>query len=381
MRITPSAHHVGTTDQTGPGQPGPGHAAPGPAPARAGRAAEENAAAPDGRAPSPGPAWRRSSAPENVTARPDATRPDVIWPGDAGHGATGTHDGTVRGNGAVSRDVTPAVNAGQTHTVAADEDDGAPGALRPGAGVPARPTAARLSGPANLDPVRNPRYLMYVLRQAGVFTGIYLLIETVLLLGLLLSSAAGTKLGPALRLEMDSLWLVALVLAIPFWLIPVRALLAEWSLVMEQSSDATQTAFEHINSAFHAHGTPVDSQRVRTVSRHAEGDREYLELRRDHFSGYISCFADGHDLYVGWTFWLHMSPLRLLMMIIGRSIQDVTSRGDGIHRSLRFEASRALVAAMHGATQAGIEAASSELDPASPQLVRETAIDMNFKVG
>ena len=240
---------------------------------------------------------------------------------------------------------------------------------------------ARLSGLANLDPARNPRYLMYVLRQAGVFTGIYLLIETLLLLGLLLAAAAGTKLGPALRVELDSLWLVALVLAIPFWLIPVPALLAEWSQVMEHSSEATQTAFEYINSAFQSHGTPVDSLRVRTVSRHGEGDREYLELRRGHFSGYISCFAHGRDLYVGWTFWLHMSPLRLLMMIIGRNIRDMTSRGDGIRRSLRFESIRALVAAMHGASLAGIDAASSEPGPAGPLPVKETAIDMNVRMG
>ena len=182
-------------------------------------------------------------------------------------------------------------------------------------------------------------------------------------------------------MELDSLWLVALVLAIPFWLIPVPALLAEWSQVMEQSSEATQTAFESINSAFQSHGTAVDSLRVRTVSRHGEGDREYLELRRGHFSGYISCFAHGRDLYVGWTFWLHMSPLRLLMMIIGRNIRDVTSRGDGIRRSLRFESIRALVAAMHGASLAGIDAASSEPGPAGPLPVKETTIDMNVRMG
>ncbi len=118
-----------------------------------------------------------------------------------------------------------------------------------------------------LDPVRNPRYLMCVLRQAGVFTGLYLLIETVLLLGLLVSAGAGTRLGPALRVELNSLWLIALVLAIPFWLIPVPALLAEWSRVLEQGADATKTAFEHINSAFQAQGTPVDSLRVRAASR------------------------------------------------------------------------------------------------------------------
>ena len=260
-----------------------------------------------------------------------------------------------------------------------DDAGRAPG--RETTGGPGRHTAPRLCGPATFDPVRNPRYLMYVLRQAGAFGGIYLLIETVLLLCLLLDAAGGAKLGPALRLEAGSLWQVALVLAILFWLIPVPALMAEWSLVMEQGAGAAHTAFEHINSAFQAEGAPVDSLRVRTASRHEVGDREDLELRRGHFSGYISCFAHGRDLYVGWTFWLHMSPLRLLMLLIGRSMQDVTSRGDGIHRSLRFESTRALMAAMHEATQAGIDAASSEFDPADPPLARETTIDMNVRLG
>ena len=87
------------------------------------------------------------------------------------------------------------------------------------------------------------------------------------------------------------------------------------------------------------------------------------ELRRGHFRGYISCFAHGTDLYVGWTFWLYMSPLRLLMMVIGRNIRDATSRGNAIQRSLRFESARALVAAIHGATLTGIDAASEQVDP------------------
>ena len=244
-----------------------------------------------------------------------------------------------------------------------------------------RPAATRLSGSGNLDPVRNARYLASVLRQAGLFAGVYLLTETALWLYLLLSRAAGTTLGPALRLETDSLWLVALVLAILFWLIPVPALLTEWSLLIEQGSEAAQLAFEQINSAFGTHGAPLDSQRVRTVSRHGEDDREYLELRRGHFRGYISCFVHGADLYAGWTFWLYMSPLCLLMMVIGRNIRDATSRGKAIQRSLRFESARALVAAIHAATLAGIDAASDHLDPASPRLVSETAIDMNFRVG
>ena len=358
VRIFPAAHHPGATEQARPEHARPEHDAPaqdaaaqdaaahGPAThgpavqsdAGAGRTAREAATAPDGPARAPGPDQAAGTAGQN-----GAIRPDGFWPENAG-----------RWGGAAP--------AGR-------------------AGVASRPARPRLSGPGTLDPVRNPRYLMYVLRQAGVFTGIYLLTEMVLLLCVLLSAAAGTKLGPAVRLEMNSLWLVALVLGIAFWLIPVPALLAEWTQVMEESSDATQTVFEHINSAFQAHGAPVDSLRVRTASRPGEGHREYLELRRGHFSGYLSCFAHEHDLYVGWTFWLHMSPLRLLMMVISRNLQDVTSRGDGIYRSLRFESTRALVAAMHGAALAGIDAASSEPDQVDPRRDRETAIDMNFRVG
>jgi hypothetical protein len=341
-------------------------APPEQAPAEVDPAAPENAAAVD-----------RPAQSHNI--RLDVTGyPDVSGDSDVTTRWNGTTrpDDVARGNGAARAEAAiPGENSGRPHGPAAAGGSG------PAAAAPVRPAATRLSGPANLDPVRNARYLAYVLRQAGLFAGIYLLIETVLLLCLLLSRVAGTTLGSALRLETDSLWLVALALAIAFWLIPVPALLAEWSLLMEQGSDAAPAAFEQINSAFQAHGAPLDSQRVRTVSRRGEGDREYLEFRRGHFRGYISCFTHGTDLYVGWTFWLHMSPLRLLMMVIGRNIRDATSQRNAIQRSLRFESARALVAAIHGATLAGIDVASGQSDPVGPQLVRETAIDMNFRLG
>jgi hypothetical protein len=359
VRIFPAAHHPGTPEHATPEHARPEHDAP-----------EHGAhhGAPEHGAPRHGALEQDAAAESRAGAgREDMTALD----GPAQPNAPAQGAGAAGQNGATRPDDFRPRSAGHR--------DGAIPAGR--AGVAGRPPRPRLSGPGTLDPVRNPRYLMYVLRQAGVFAGIYLLTEMVLLLCVLLSAAAGTKLGPAVRLYVDSLWLVALVLAILFWLIPVPALLAEWTQVIGERSDAAQTAFEHINSAFQADSGPVDSLRARTISRPGEGDREYLELRRDHFSGYISCFAHEHDLYVGWTFWLHMSPLRLLMMVIGRNMQDVTSRGDGIYRSLRFESTRALVAAMHGAALAGIDAASSDPDPVGPPRGQETAINMNFRVG
>jgi hypothetical protein len=362
VRIIPAGHDVAAPEQADPeqtdsaqadsGQAGPEQAGPeqaGPEQAGPEQAGPEQA----------GPV--QAQPPEQALAAVDPTAPESA----------------AAPENAVASDspAQPHESRRQSQTRAAAAESG------PGPAASVRPVATRLSGSANLDPVRNARYLACVLRQAGLFTGVYLLIETVLWLYLLVSRADETTLGPAIRLEIDSLWRVALVLAILFFLIPVPALLTEWSLLMEQSSDAAQMAFEQINSAFGTHGVPLDSQRVRTVSRHGEDDREYLELRRGHFRGYISCFVHGTDLYIGWTFWLYMSPLRLLMMVIGRNIRDATSQRKAIQRSLRFESARALMAAIHGATLAGIDAASGQLDPASPQLVRETAIDMNFRLG
>jgi hypothetical protein len=377
VRIIPAGSDRTDPERADPGQADPERADP--------EQANPEQAAPPEQAPAPvdSTARRNPAAPDHPAQSHD-TYPDVTgYPcargktdlatrrnGTAGRDDVTCGNGTARADGAV-----PGENPRRARGPAAAGESG------PAGPAPIRPAATRLSGPANLDPVRNVRYLAYVLRQAGLFAGIYLLIETVLLLCLLASRVAGTTLGSALRLEMDSLWLVALALAILFWLIPVPALLAEWSLLMEQGADAAPTAFEQINSAFQAHDVRLDSERVRTVSRRGERDREYLELRRGHFRGYISCFAHGADLYAGWTFWLHMSPLRLLMMVIGRNIWDAASQRNAIQRSLRFESARALVAAIHGATLAGIDAASGQRDPVGPQLVRETTIDMNFRLG
>ena len=371
VRIIPAGHDLAAPEQADPEQTDSAQAGPGQAgPEQAGPAQADTVQADPEQA---GPAQ----------AGPEQAGPEQVGPVQAEppEQALAAVDPTVPENAAAPENAVAADSPAQLHESRRQSQTRAAAAKSgPGSGASARPVATRLSSSANLDPVRNARYLACVLRQAGLFTGVYLLIETVLWLYLMLSRAAGTTLGSAFRLEIDSVWRVALVLAILFFLIPVPALLTEWSLLMEQSSDAAQMAFEQINSAFGTHGVPLDSQRVRTVSRHGEDDREYLELRRSHFRGYISCFVHGTDLYIGWTFWLYMSPLRLLMMVIGRNIRDATSQRKAIQRSLRFESARALMAAIHGATLAGIDAASDQLDPASPQLVRETAIDMNFRL-
>jgi hypothetical protein len=248
------------------------------------------------------------------------------------------------------------------------------------AGTAARaPHRTRLTGQANLDPAANSRFLLRVGRQAALFAGIYLLTETVALIVFLSLGFTGLGLHAALRLEIESLWLAALAVAILFWIIPVPALLGQWTMLVESSADASGAAFENIATAFREHDVPLDSLDVRAVSPPHECARDYLELRRGRFSGFISCFPHGRDLYVGWTFFLRMSPGRLMLWSIGRSVQHVTRRGGDIQRALWFESSRALVAAMHSAALAGISAAVSAPDSAAE--TADSADDVVVKFG
>lgn len=257
---------------------------------------------------------------------------------------------------------------------------GQPGQLARSAGAADRtPHRTRLTGQANLDPGANSRLLLRVGRQAALFAGIYALTETVLLLVFLGLGFTAMSLHSALRLETDSLWLLALILASLFWVIPVPALLGQWSVLVENSADASRPAFEHIATAFREHDAPLDSLAVRPVAPRHESARDYLELRRGRFSGFISCFPHGRDLHVGWTFFLRMSPARLVLLSMGRSAAHLTRRGGDVRRALWSESTRALVAAMHSATLAGIATAVSAPDAAGE--TASSADDVVVKFG
>jgi len=249
---------------------------------------------------------------------------------------------------------------------------------RPAVAAGRLPQRTRLTGQANPDPVANGRFLLRVGRQAAMFAGIYVLTETVLLIVFLGLRLNGLSLHSALRLEAQSLWLVALVLASLFWAIPVPALLGQWSMLVENGADASSSVFEHIATAFREHDAPLDVLEVRTVSPPHERARDYLELRRGRFSGFIACFPHGRDLYVGWTFFLRMSPARLVLVSAGRSAAHLTRRGGDIRRALYSESARALVAAMHSATLAGIGAAVSAPDAAAGTADRPDDVVVKF---
>ena len=315
----------------------------------------------------PVPAAREPEEAAAGAGAPGVTAAGVTAPGVTAPGAGAPGPGLIRIRStpdvpAEAQALAPAGPA--TPAPARAAQSGPASQLAAGAGLPhPRPGRTRLAGQAIADPVRNTRCLLHMLGQAALFAGIYVLIETAALILFLIIGFAAIGTGAAFRLELDSLALGALVLAVPFWLIPVPVLLGQWTLLAEGMAGASPSVLAGIRAAFLAHEVPLDSLQPLSLCPPGEVAREYLDLRRGRFRGYLSCFPHGRDLCIGWTFWLRMSPGRLIVMIIGRVARSMIGRADDIRQALALEATRALVAAMHSAALAGLAAATGEPAP------------------
>jgi hypothetical protein len=231
-----------------------------------------------------------------------------------------------------------------------------------------RAAEIEMIGRGNFDPLYNKWYSQMVLRQAGVFTALWFLVVPASGLFFLIVGLASGGVTGALSIWVKLCILFSFALAVLFWLVPVPALLSQRSKLIANEGDAAALVFRHVAAAFERHQTPLDALQEKSLTPPGEGRREYLELRRSYFTGYISCFAHGRDLYVGWTYWLRLSPLRWMLMRIARRFQEYTGRGSDIYQTLRFEPARATVAALQSAVEEGTATATAELRGQNPPL-------------
>jgi hypothetical protein len=220
---------------------------------------------------------------------------------------------------------------------------------------------------STFDPLKNARFLRQLAFRFVIYTSITGFVDTVILVLALFTVRSG-----ALGLMETIAPLSWLVLVALFWLLPVPALIGQRTQLLTYRAPAAQKAFEHISHAFNEHATPRDSLRTRTISAPGQDRRKYLELRDGLFTGYVSCFAHGKDLYIGWTFWLRVSPIRVVLMRIGRNIQNYSGRGGDIYQTFRWESAKAGVGAIAACMQDGVEAAINDMDGTSGVMLPES---------
>jgi hypothetical protein len=224
----------------------------------------------------------------------------------------------------------------------------------------------------SFDPLSNSRLLLQFLRHLVQYIVLYFVGGFLAAVLMLFLHLVGLSTGAVVALWSVGAVLIALVLGCLFWLLPVPALLSEWKFFVEDKAAAAAVTFEHITWALGRHETPLDMIQVRRLKLPQGESRDYLELRRGLFTGFISCFAYGQDLYVGWTFYLRVSPLRWLLMALARVWQTLMRRGTDLYVTLRFDSARAMREAMHSVAREGIDVAADRVRPQGQGIVGST---------
>jgi hypothetical protein len=216
---------------------------------------------------------------------------------------------------------------------------------------------------ASFDPLGNGRLLLQFARHAVQYVVVYFLGGFLASIALLFLHLVGVSVGATVTLWILGAVLTGILLGCLFWLLPVPALLSEWKFSVDDKGAVAPVTFEHITWAVRRHETPLDLIQVRRLNLAGGESRDYLELRRGLFTGFISCFAYGQDLYVGWTFYLRISPLRYLLMALARIWQTLKRQGTDLYVTLRFDYARAMREAMHSVAREGVDVAVGQERP------------------
>jgi hypothetical protein len=214
----------------------------------------------------------------------------------------------------------------------------------------------------SFDPLSNSR----LLGQFGIRLLVYIMVYWIggLLAGIvLLILGLAASFGVAVTLWWVGAVIIGLLFTALFLLMPVPAQLSEWKFFVDGKASAGPVAFDHIAWALQQRQSPLDVVQVRRLKLAGGESRDYLEIGRGLFTGFVSCFAYGEDLYVGWTFWLRVSPLRFAFMIIARLWQTLMQRGSELYVSLRYDYARAMREVMHSVAREGVDVAIGQERP------------------
>jgi hypothetical protein len=259
----------------------------------------------------------------------------------------------------------------------------------PGSGTPAQATEASLGQAApnstyvgfrllydkepeqSFDPLENVRFLKQLLFRAFVYWLVF--IFGAIVAGIFFAVIGAVKgFSVALTLYGICGGLTAFALFCMYILLPLPALLSEWKFSVDGKGAAAPVAFGHIAWTLGQRETPLDSLQVRRLRLPGAGARDYLELKHGLFRGYIACFPYGRDLYVGWTFYFQLSPLRYVFMFLARIWQTLSNRHTDIYVTLRYDSARAMREAMHSTAREGLDVAIGQLEAQGQGLIGST---------
>ena len=208
-----------------------------------------------------------------------------------------------------------------------------------------------------LDSLSSSRWWREWLMHTGVVFIVWflggILLGVVSFILALIARGAGVVIGILLGFG----WALLMLLV---WLLRrIPGQISEWKFQVDGKGAAAETVFDHITWSFQQRGTPVDS----VAMRRFRGAGELLEIRQGIYYGLVTCFANGNDLYVGWTLWLYQSFVRVLWGWVLGFFWQLRLHGNAIYASVLVDHVKALRESLHSAVREGADVAAGRVAP------------------
>ncbi|OIV38882.1 hypothetical protein BIV57_03875 [Mangrovactinospora gilvigrisea] len=140
--------------------------------------------------------------------------------------------------------------------------------------------------------------------------------------------------------------------------------ISEWKTLLDGRSAAADSAYAAIWGTLAHRRVPVSAvpSRIRSdiIGREIVNNR--LVVSSGRYSAFVSVFAYGTGLYVGWTMWRSRRGAVLIGVFLKDLLGALVGRSDTVRQMLRTERARAMREAVHSATREGVETVVNGLE-------------------
>ncbi|GAA3456652.1 adhesin [Dactylosporangium matsuzakiense] len=149
---------------------------------------------------------------------------------------------------------------------------------------------------------------------------------------------------------------------VAFWLVLLLAKfqepVAEWKTLIEGKAAAAESSYAAIYHSLARRRIPVGvtARRIRSDLLNESVNNRLIVTERTYVA-YVSVFAFGTSLYVGWMMWRNRRGASLIAQFVKDLVGSMLGRTGIINQMLRTERVRAMREAVHSAVREGVDAA------------------------
>jgi hypothetical protein len=184
----------------------------------------------------------------------------------------------------------------------------------------------------------------------------------------LLSAIGGASSGTTAGLSMfTGLFAFGMFLSfVVFWvvllLVKIQEPVAEWKALIDGKAAAAESSYAAVYQSLARRRIPVGvtARRIRSDIMVETVNNRLIVTERSYVA-YVSVFAFGTSLYVGWTMWRDRRGYSLIGQFVKDLLGGILGRTGIINQMLRTERVRAMREAVHSAVREGVDAAVEDI--------------------